>query len=197
MCVCVCARYLLCSKNGDFKSVHSLFLSLLSPTPSPGKPAPKLILKDMIELMKPGSVVVDLAAEAGGNCELCVPGQINTHNGVTIIGYTDFPSRLPSQSSSLYSNNIRQFIQSMEGEKGHWKVDLNDVVVRNSMVTHDGALTYPPPPLPPPSPSEGKAKAGSAIVKKVEKHTLMDSVKQSLGMKKGRIWEWGFVFVLK
>ena len=151
----------------------------------PGKPAPKLILKDMVEMMKPGSVIVDLASEAGGNCELCVPGQLATHNGVTIIGYTDFPSRLPSQSSSLYSNNIRQFIQSMEGEKGYWKVDMNDVVVRNSMVTYEGELKYPPPPLPPPSPSEGKKTTGSAIVKKVETHTLMDSVKQSLGITAG------------
>ena len=84
----------------------------------PGKPAPKLILKEMVELMKPGSVIVDLASEAGGNCELTTPGEVVNHNGVTIIGYYDFPSRLASQSSSLYSNNIRQFLQSMEGEKG-------------------------------------------------------------------------------
>lgn len=154
----------------------------------PGKPAPKLILKDMVERMKPGSVIVDLAAEAGGNCELCKPGELFvTPNGVTIIGYTDFPSRLASQSSSLYSNNIRQFIQSMEGEKGFWNVNLEDVVVRNSMVTSDGNMMYPPPALPPPSPTEGQAsKKGSAIVKtSASTNPWLDSFKQSVGVTAG------------
>ena len=79
----------------------------------PGKPAPKLITKQMIELMKPGSVVVDLAAEAGGNCELTQKDTIVVHNGVKIIGYTDLPSRMSGQSSALYSNNISKFLQSM------------------------------------------------------------------------------------
>uniref|UniRef100_A0A7S4JTJ4 proton-translocating NAD(P)(+) transhydrogenase n=1 Tax=Paramoeba aestuarina TaxID=180227 RepID=A0A7S4JTJ4_9EUKA len=150
----------------------------------PGKPAPKLILKDMVEAMKPGSVIVDLAAEAGGNCELTVPGEIVKHNGVTIIGYYDFPSRLASQSSSLYSNNIRQFIQSMEGEKGYWNVNLEDVVVRNSMVTQDGTSMYPPPPLPAPSPSEGQKKEVTKP-EAVEPNTLMESFKQSAGITAG------------
>ena len=72
----------------------------------PGRPAPKLITKEHVEAMKPGSVIVDLAAEAGGNCEMTVPGEKIVYHGVTIIGYTDLPSRLPTQSSTLYSNNI-------------------------------------------------------------------------------------------
>jgi NAD(P) transhydrogenase len=77
----------------------------------PNKPAPKLILKEHVELMKPGSVIVDLASEAGGNCEMTKPGELNVHNGVKIVGYTDLPSRLAGQSSSLYANNISKFMQ--------------------------------------------------------------------------------------
>lgn len=79
----------------------------------PGKPAPKLITKEMVELMRPGSVIVDLAAEAGGNCELTQKDQIVVHKGVKIIGFTDLPSRMSGQSSALYSNNISKFFQSM------------------------------------------------------------------------------------
>jgi len=76
----------------------------------PNKPAPKLILKEHVELMKPGSVIVDLASEAGGNCEYTKPGELNNVNGVKVIGYTDFPSRMAAQASSLYGNNISKFI---------------------------------------------------------------------------------------
>ena len=79
----------------------------------PGKPAPKLLLAEHVHAMKPGSVVVDLASEAGGNCELTKPGEINNVNGVKVIGYTDFPSRLSGQSSSLYANNISKFLQQI------------------------------------------------------------------------------------
>jgi NAD(P) transhydrogenase len=76
----------------------------------PGRPAPKLILEEHVHLMRPGSVIVDLASENGGNCELTKPGEINVVNGVKIIGYTDFPSRLAGQASSLYANNISKFL---------------------------------------------------------------------------------------
>ena len=76
----------------------------------PGKPAPKLLLESHVHLMKPGSVIVDLASENGGNCECTIPGKINEVNGVKIIGYTDFPSRLGGQSSALYANNISKFL---------------------------------------------------------------------------------------
>ncbi|KAI1772894.1 NAD(P) transhydrogenase mitochondrial precursor [Hypoxylon cercidicola] len=120
----------------------------------PGKRAPKLITKDMVEVMKPGSVVVDLAAEAGGNCEMTEPGKLVTYNDVKIIGYTDLPSRLPTQSSTLYSNNIVKFLLSMAPQDKAFGVDLSDEVVRGAIVTHNGEILPPAPrPAPPPAPA--------------------------------------------
>ncbi|RYO80833.1 hypothetical protein DL764_009843 [Monosporascus ibericus] len=120
----------------------------------PGKPAPKLITKDMIEAMKPGSVIVDLAAEAGGNCEKTQPGKLVTYNDVKIIGYTDLPSRLPTQSSTLYSNNIIKFLLSMAPQEKSFGVDLQDEVVRGAIVTLNGEILPPAPrPAPPPAPA--------------------------------------------
>lgn len=90
----------------------------------PGKPAPKLLLADHVHLMKPGSVIVDLAAEAGGNCELTKPGEINNVNGVKIIGYTDLPSRLSGQATALYANNISKFIQQILVKDGKTTTNL-------------------------------------------------------------------------
>ena len=114
----------------------------------PNMSAPKLWLKEFVDLMKPGSVIVDLAAEKGGNCDLTIPDEkIVTDNNVTIIGYTDFPSRMASQASSLYSTNIRHMISDLTPEKnGKIKIDMNDDVIRGSTVTHNGKITYPPPP---------------------------------------------------
>ncbi|GFY75608.1 NAD(P) transhydrogenase, mitochondrial [Trichonephila inaurata madagascariensis] len=110
----------------------------------PGKPAPKLISKEMVESMKPGSVIVDLAAEAGGNVATTKPGEY-VHNGIVHIGYTDLPSRLPTQSSTLYANNISKFLLSI-GEKDHFHINLEDEVVRGSIILHEGKLLWPPPP---------------------------------------------------
>ena len=114
----------------------------------PGQPAPKLWTEDMVAAMKPGSVIVDLAAERGGNCELTVPEEkIVTENGVTIIGYTDFPSRMGAQSSELYANNIRHFIADLTpGKDGQIVQNMEDDVIRGATVTHAGEVTYPPPP---------------------------------------------------
>jgi len=111
----------------------------------PGQKAPILITKEMIESMKPGSVVVDLAAEAGGNIETTRPGEIYTYNDVVHIGLTDFPSRLPTQASTLYANNISKFLLSI-GEKDHFNINLEDEVVRGSIVLKDGQLMWPAPP---------------------------------------------------
>ncbi|KAF2234253.1 NAD(P) transhydrogenase [Viridothelium virens] len=120
----------------------------------PGRPAPKLITEEMIAAMKPGSVIVDLAAEAGGNCAKTVPGKLAKHNDVTIIGYTDLPSRLPTQSSTLYSNNITKFLLSMSPQDKHFGIDLTDEVVRGSIVTQAGEVLPPAPrPAPPPAPT--------------------------------------------
>ena len=114
----------------------------------PGRDAPKLWTREMVEAMKPGSVVVDLAAEKGGNCDLTVPDEkIVTDNGVTIVGYTDFPSRMATQSSTLYSNNIRHMMDDLTPEKnGTPNVNMEDDVIRGATVTHAGEVTFPPPP---------------------------------------------------
>jgi NAD(P) transhydrogenase subunit alpha len=114
----------------------------------PGRPAPKLWTEDMVRAMKRGSVIVDLAAERGGNCDLTVPDQkIVTENGVTIIGYTDFPSRMATQASSLYANNIRHMLADLTpGKDGMIAHNMEDDVIRGATVAHDGAITWPPPP---------------------------------------------------
>ncbi|MGR3512611.1 MAG: Re/Si-specific NAD(P)(+) transhydrogenase subunit alpha [Paracoccaceae bacterium] len=114
----------------------------------PNRDAPVLWTKDMVEMMKPGSVIVDLAAERGGNCELTVKDQkIVSPNGVTIVGYTDFPSRMAAQSSLLYSNNIRHMMTDLTPEKdGQLVHDMEDDVIRGATVTHKGEITWPPPP---------------------------------------------------
>lgn len=114
----------------------------------PNRDAPVLWTKDMVELMKAGSVIVDLAAERGGNCELTVADEkIVTDNGVTIVGYTDFPSRMATQSSLLYATNIRHMMTDLTPEKdGHVVHDMEDDVIRGATITHGGEITYPPPP---------------------------------------------------
>ncbi|MCF6273359.1 MAG: Re/Si-specific NAD(P)(+) transhydrogenase subunit alpha [Rhodobacteraceae bacterium] len=115
----------------------------------PGRDAPKLWLEDMVEAMKPGSVIVDLAAEKGGNCDLTVPDKkIVTKNGVTVIGYTDFPSRMATQASTLYANNIRHMMDDLTpSSDGEAVFNMEDDVIRGSMVTNKGEITFPPPPL--------------------------------------------------
>ncbi|MDG1457264.1 MAG: Re/Si-specific NAD(P)(+) transhydrogenase subunit alpha [Pseudoprimorskyibacter sp.] len=114
----------------------------------PNRPAPKLWLADMVAMMKPGSVIVDLAAAQGGNAEGTVPDEkIVTENGVTIVGYTDFASRMASQSSSLYSTNIRHMLTDLTPDKDGVIVhNMDDDVIRGATVAHAGEITFPPPP---------------------------------------------------
>jgi NAD(P) transhydrogenase subunit alpha len=113
----------------------------------PGKPAPKLITAGMVASMKPGSVVVDLAAEQGGNCELTVPTEVVKRHGVSIVGYTDLPGRLAAQSSQLYATNLRHLIADMCPKKdGQLVVDFDDEVVRGATVVKGHEVTWPPPP---------------------------------------------------
>jgi NAD(P) transhydrogenase subunit alpha len=115
----------------------------------PGKPAPRLITADMVKSMKQGSVIVDMAAEQGGNCELTVPGEVAVRHGVTIIGYTDLPSRLAKQSSTLYATNLLRLTEDMiktksiEGDAIN--VDMADEVLRGTTVVNKGEVTWPPP----------------------------------------------------
>ncbi|MBT9559700.1 MAG: Re/Si-specific NAD(P)(+) transhydrogenase subunit alpha, partial [Myxococcales bacterium] len=119
----------------------------------PGRPAPKLWLADMVPLMKPGSVIVDLAARQGGNCELTVPGEVVVRHGVTIIGHHDLATRLPGTASQLYGNNVAHLLDDM-GKAAGFHVDETDVVVRGALVLNGGELRYPPPPLPAPEPAK-------------------------------------------
>ena len=114
----------------------------------PGRDAPELWTKDMVDSMKPGSVIVDLAAERGGNCKLTVKDEkIVTDNGVTIIGYTDFPSRMAAQSSTLYATNIRHMMTDLTPAKDGVPVhNMEDDVIRGATATHAGEITFPPPP---------------------------------------------------
>jgi len=114
----------------------------------PGKPAPKLITAAMVDSMRQGSVVVDLAAEQGGNCDYTKPGEVTVRNGVTIIGYTDLPSRLATQSSQLYGTNLRHFLTDLTPKKdGNIVVNMEDDVIRGATVINQGAISWPPPPL--------------------------------------------------
>lgn len=114
----------------------------------PGKPAPKLITEAMVKSMRGGSVIVDLAAEQGGNCELTSPGKVVRKHGVSIIGYTDLPSRMAPQSSQLYATNIYNLLEEMcPGKDGVLEVDMENVVVRGATVVKEGEITWPPPPI--------------------------------------------------
>ena len=116
----------------------------------PGKPAPKLIVADTARAMKVGSVIVDLAAEQGGNCELTRPGEAALIDGITVIGYTDFPSRMAAQSSLLYGNNVTHLLADLSPEKdGQINVDMDDEVIRGMTVVKDAKITWPPPAPPP------------------------------------------------
>ncbi|HEY6040010.1 MAG TPA: Re/Si-specific NAD(P)(+) transhydrogenase subunit alpha [Kofleriaceae bacterium] len=110
----------------------------------PGRPAPKLWFKDMVELMKPGSVVVDLAAEQGGNCEYTVPGEAVVQHGVTVVGFTDLPSRMASVASDLYGMNLLHFLDEMGGANG-WKIDHDNDAVRPALVLENGEKKWPAP----------------------------------------------------
>ena len=112
----------------------------------PGRPAPKLITTDMVKSMKPGSVIVDLAAEQGGNCELTVPHEVAVRHGVTIIGYSDLPSRLARQSSTLYATNLFRLAEELcKGKDGLIHVNMEDEVIRGTTVVKEGGITWPPP----------------------------------------------------
>lgn len=150
----------------------------------PGKPAPRLITADMLETMKPGSVIVDLAAEQGGNCEWTQPGEIVTRNGVTIIGYTDLPSRLARQASTLYATNLLRLLEELcKTKDGIALIDMDDEMIRGATVAHQGTVTWPPPPIavsaaPKPASVTSTAAEGPAA----EKKTLPGWLKSSAGI---------------
>ncbi len=129
----------------------------------PGKPAPKLITAEMVERMKPGSVIVDMAAERGGNCELTEPGQAVVKHGVTIVGYTDLNSRLARQSSTLYATNLFRLTEELcKTKDGIIDVNMEDDAIRGLTVVKGGAITWPAPPIKMPAPKPAAAKPAIA-----------------------------------
>jgi NAD(P) transhydrogenase subunit alpha len=134
----------------------------------PGKPAPRLITADMVKSMKPGSVIVDLAAEQGGNCELTEPNKVVVKHGVTIIGYTDLPSRLAKQSSTLYATNLFRLSEELcKTKDGVINVNMDDDAIRGLTVIKEGNITWPPPPLKLAAPAVAKP---AAMPPKAPKH---------------------------
>lgn len=137
----------------------------------PGKPAPKLITAEMVQSMKPGSVIVDMAGEQGGNCELTVPGEAVVRHGVTIIGYTDLVSRLAKQSSTLYANNLLRVAEELcKTKDGVIDVNMDDDAIRGLTVIKEGSITWPPPPLKLPAPPPAKPAAAVAAAPKGHGH---------------------------
>ena len=137
----------------------------------PGKPAPKLITAEMVRSMKPGSVIVDMAAEQGGNCELTEPGEAVVRHGVTIIGYTDLASRLAKQASTLYSTNLLRLTEELcKTKDGVIDVNMEDDAIRGLTVIKEGAVTWPPPPPKLPAAPQAKPAAAAAVPAKKSGH---------------------------
>lgn len=110
----------------------------------PGRPAPRLVTRQMVESMKPGSVIVDLAAERGGNCELTVPGEVTVHNGVTVMGLLNLPGRVPGNASSLYARNLFAFIEPMIDKKeGRLAINWDDEIISATLICRDGKIVHP------------------------------------------------------
>ena len=141
----------------------------------PGKRAPILITKEMVQSMKSGSVIVDLAAEQGGNCEVTKPEEIYSYQDVTIIGLTDLPSRMASQSSQLYGNNLCHLLKEMGGAQDY-RINTEDEMIRGALILHEGEVTWPAPKISQPTPT---AKVATPV---------MPGVKESEGKKSNSLW---------
>ena len=161
----------------------------------PGKPAPKLITAEMVQTMRPGSVIVDMAAEQGGNCELTVPGQAVVRHGVTIVGYTDLASRLAKQSSTLYATNLLRLTEDLcKAKDGTVDVNFEDDAIRGLTVIRNGEVTWPaPPPKLPAAPPKPKADAAAAAAPKASKGHGHGSVEPMSGKTLGIVFAVGAV----
>ncbi|QBQ53889.1 Re/Si-specific NAD(P)(+) transhydrogenase subunit alpha [Nitrosococcus wardiae] len=163
----------------------------------PGKKAPVLITEGMVESMKDGSVIVDLAAEQGGNCALTKPDEVVVKHGVALIGYTDLPSRLPTQSSQLYATNLRHLLEELCPEKdGTVHLNMEDEVLRGLTVIKEGEITWPPPPpkisaAPAPKPEQPQPAPAPAPAEAKEKWKLSKEWRIGLLMSLGGLGLWG------
>lgn len=141
----------------------------------PGKKAPLLITREMVESMKPGSVVVDLAAEQGGNCEVTQPGEISTYKGITIIGLTDLPSRMAAQASQLYGNNVYHLLSDLGGSDA-FNVNMDDEVIRATTVIHHGQVTWPAPKPEVPTPAPVTATTPAPVAETPAQKSLVSQL---------------------
>ena len=147
----------------------------------PGKPAPKLITEDMVKSMKAGSVIVDLAAEQGGNCSLTKKNEVVVECGVTLIGYTDLPSRMAAQSSQLYATNLMHLLTELcPDKKGVIDINMDDEVIRGTTVIKQGKVTWPPPPRPITAAPAPKTEAPAAVTVEDKKSVIPEPIKQLL-----------------
>ena len=164
----------------------------------PGRPAPRLWPVEMVKLMKPGSVVVDLAAEQGGNCDLTEKDKIiESDNGVKIVGYTDFPSRMAAQSSTLYSTNIRHMLDDLTPEKdGVINVNMEDDVIRGATICHQSKVTFPPPPPKIQAIGKQEATPKPAELTAEEKAALELEKERSIGRRQAGLLAVGGLFML-
>jgi NAD(P) transhydrogenase subunit alpha len=161
----------------------------------PGTRAPLLLPRDVVEKLKPGSVVVDMAAEQGGNCELCKPGEVVEHRGVKIIGFTDLPSRMAGTASRFFANNIVHLVAEMGGGE-KFRVDLENDVVRPALVTHGGEV-LPPPPRKEPSPAPAKtAPKPPPVEAKPHQQAIMAPTRRAWGTTVGGLLMIALLFLL-
>jgi NAD(P) transhydrogenase subunit alpha len=160
----------------------------------PGKPAPKLITAEMVKSMKPGSVIVDMAAEQGGNCELTKPDQIVLHNGVQIIGFTDLVSRMATTSSKFFSMNLWHLAGEL-GKAAELPIDLENDVVRPALALHQGEV-LPPPPVKEPTPQAKPAPHAPPATAKPAQQQIQSPTRRAWGSTVGGIFVIGLLFLL-
>ena len=154
---------------------------IISTAAIPGRRAPVLLKREHVEAMKTGSVIVDLAARTGGNCELTEPGKVVVHNGVTIIGYKQLPCRMSRIASEMYANNIFRLMEHLGGAK-QFKIDVGDDIVRSMLVCHDGVVSYPPPAVSAPAPVKPVVKKTTKSVPILPQQKLSDDGRRAMSV---------------
>ena len=154
---------------------------IISTAAVPGRRAPILLKREHVEAMKSGSVIVDLAARTGGNCELTKPGEVIVHNGVTIIGYKQLPCRMSRIASEMYANNIFRLLEHM-GEAKNFKIDTSDDIIRSMLVCNEGEVTYPPKDINAPAPVKPVVHKTTKSVAILPQQTLSDNARRAIAV---------------
>ena len=164
-----------------FKEVAPVTDIIITTALIPGKPAPLLIPKDVVEAMQPGSVIVDLAAEAGGNCEVTQPEKVIEHEGVRVVGYVDLPSRLAPTASQLYGSNLCHLLEDM-GAAENFAIDEENEVVRGALVLNEGEMRWPPPKIEPSPQPAPKVEAQSEVLVEDSPTDVPDKARRRAGV---------------